>query len=69
MTFILLFTATAIGMIMTTFNLPNIKPFNCASCLSGWVALGLLLCFNPSMWWCFPSSYLLTYLIFIYETK
>ena len=43
MIFLLLITASAIGMIVTTFNLPDITPLNCASCLSGWIALIMLL--------------------------
>ena len=69
MILILLITASAIGMILTTFNLPDIKPLNCASCLSGWVALIMLICFAPTYWWAFPTSYLITNLIYIYETK
>jgi len=69
MIFLLLITASAIGMIVTTFNLPDIKPLNCASCLSGWIALIMLLCFAPAFWWSFPASYLFTSIIYIYETK
>jgi len=70
MTFIILITATSMAMILTSFDwMPNIKPFNCPSCLSSWIALAMLMTLQPSMWWCFPIAYLLTSIFLIYERK
>lgn len=73
MTFLILFTATAITMILMNFNssldfLPNFKPFNCPSCLSSWIALIMLLTFEPTAWFTFPATYLITSIYLRYET-
>lgn len=71
MTYLILITAVAVSMILHTFEwftrVFNFKPFSCPSCLSAWVALGLLLTFAQSHWWAFPSAYLLTAIYLKYE--
>jgi len=69
MTFYILLTAVSISMILMNFKLPNFKPFTCPSCLASWIAFVLLLIFEPSMWFAFPTAYLLTSIFLIYETK
>ncbi len=61
--------AVAMARALMSFNLPNIKPFNCQSCLSFWTALTIYLVVD---WTLVPLafiSYLVSDLILIYEHK
>ena len=54
---------------LQTWNLPNIKPFNCLPCFSFWIATTIYLFID---WKLIPLafvSYLLSELILIYESK
>ena len=54
---------------LQTWNLPNIKPFNCLPCFSFWIATSIYLFID---WKLIPLafvSYLLSELILIYESK
>lgn len=62
-------TSIGTAMILMTFPLPNIKPFNCAPCLSTWIAIVLLFTFDVEHIWCAPIAYSLMSLILTYERK
>ena len=61
--------AVAIARSLQTFELPNIKPFNCQSCLSFWAAVAIYLFVDYRMIPFAFVSYLLSDLILIYESK
>jgi hypothetical protein len=61
--------AVAIARAFQTFELPNIKPFNCLSCLSFWTAVGIYSFVDYRMIPFAFVSYLLSDLILIYESK
>ena len=58
-----------IARALQSFQLPDIKPFNCQSCLSFWMSIILYGIFDWT--WIFASfiTYLLSDLILIYEHK
>ena len=61
--------AVAIARAFMTFDIPDIKPFNCQSCLSFWTAV-ILYCFiDVSMIPYAFLSYLISDLLLIYEHK
>jgi hypothetical protein len=61
--------AVAIARALTSFQLPNIKPFNCLSCLSFWTAVAIYSFVDYRMIPLAFVSYLLSDLILIYESK
>lgn len=61
--------AVAMARALMSFGLPNIKPFNCQSCLSFWTALIIYLVVD---WTLVPLAfiaYLVSDIILIYEHK
>ena len=67
----ILFILSSIGIAraMQTFNMPDIKPFNCQSCMSFWGCVALIGFYD---WHMIPLafiSYLLSDLILVWEQK
>ena len=52
-----------------TFNLPDVKPLNCQSCLSFWVAVLIYSIFKWEFIGLSFVAYLMSDLIVIYENK
>jgi hypothetical protein len=61
--------AVAIARALTSFDLPQFKPFNCLSCLSFWTAVAIYSFVDYRMIPLAFVSYLLSDLILIYESK
>jgi len=61
--------AVAIARAMMAFNMPQMKPFNCQSCLSFWIALIIYLGHDWKMIPMAFLAYLISDLILIYEHK
>jgi len=61
--------AVAIARALTSFDLPQFKPFNCLSCLSFWTAVAIYSFVDYRMIPMAFVSYLLSDLILIYESK
>jgi hypothetical protein len=61
--------AVAIARALMSFRLPNIKPFNCQSCLSFWTAVAIYSFVDYRMIPFAFISYLLSDLILLYESK
>ena len=61
--------AVAIARSLTSFDLPQFKPFNCLSCLSFWTAVTIYSFVDYRMIPLAFVSYLLSDLILIYESK
>jgi hypothetical protein len=61
--------AVAIARSLTSFDLPQFKPFNCLSCLSFWTAVAIYSFVDYRMIPLAFVSYLLSDLILIYESK
>jgi len=66
---ITIITLCSIGLAraLMTLNLPDIKPFNCQSCLSFWIAVVGYLAIDPYMVMVAFITYLISDLILIYE--
>lgn len=58
-----------IARAMQTFRLPDIKPFNCQSCLSFWSCFVVMLFTEPELVGISFIAYLLSDLLMIYENK
>lgn len=69
MMFIKIILGLAIARILITFNLPDVKPFNCLPCLTAWCSLGVLLLLSPYDWYYFPIGYLTAQILMNYESK
>jgi hypothetical protein len=61
--------AIAIARAFMTFNIPDIKPFNCQSCLAFWTAICLFAFIDITLMPYAFISYLLSDLLLIYEHK
>ena len=68
---ITIITLCSIGLAraLMTFNLPDVKPFNCQSCLSFWIAVMGYLAIDPYLVMLAFIAYLLSDLIMIYEAR
>lgn len=68
---IITITLCSIGLAraLMTFNLPDVKPFNCQSCLAFWIAVVGYLAIDPYMVMLAFITYLLSDLIMIYEAR
>lgn len=58
-----------IARILLTFNLPDIKPLNCQSCLSFWSTVIVCAFFDYHIIGISLISYLLSDLILVWESK
>ena len=58
-----------IARALQTFNLPDIKPFNCQSCLAFWSCMVIFLLTEWELCGISFIAYLLSDLILIYENK
>ena len=54
---------------LQTFNLPDVKPLNCQSCLSFWISVTIFLTIKCEFVWLSFITYLISDLIIIYEHK
>ena len=61
--------AVAIARAFMTFNIPDVKPFNCQSCLAFWTAVVLYGFIDITLMPYAFISYLISDLLLIYEHK
>jgi len=65
----ILLVSIGLARALQSFPLPNIKPFNCQSCLSFWLSLVALGVYDWKWMHVAFITYLLSDLILIYENK